>query len=79
MASKFAYRYRKPVASVGVGVRTSATEADADVPTITAGTGVPATTEANGSLFMRTDATNGDDAVYARIGGAWVAILGHTA
>ena len=41
MASKFAYRYRKPVASVGVGVRTSATEDDASSPTITAGAGAP--------------------------------------
>jgi hypothetical protein len=79
MASIFAYRYRKMIAAVGLGVRTSATEADADVPTITAGTGVPATTEANGSLFMRTDATDGDDAVYARVAGAWVPILGETA
>ena len=79
MASKFAYRYRKPVASVGVGVRTSATEADSSTPTITAGSGAPSATEANGSIYLRTNATNGDDAIYARIGGAWVVIKGHTA
>ena len=79
MASKFAYRYRKPVASVGVGVRTSATEDDASSPTITAGAGAPSAAEPNGSLYMRTNASNGDDALYARIGGSWVALLGHTA
>ncbi|HIA01388.1 MAG TPA: hypothetical protein EYN66_05685 [Myxococcales bacterium] len=79
MASKFAYRYRKPVASVGVGVRTSATEDDSTVAVITAGAGVPAATEPNGSLYLRTDATDGDDAVYARVAGAWVAIKGQTA
>tara|TARA_R110002110_G_scaffold31228_1_gene110101 strand:- start:70 stop:297 length:228 start_codon:yes stop_codon:yes gene_type:complete len=48
-------------------------------PTVTSGTGVPATTEPNGSMFLRVDATNGDDAIYMRVAGAWVAILGQTA
>jgi hypothetical protein len=79
MASKFAYRYRKPVAALGLGVRTSATEDDSTVATITSGAGVPAATEPNGSIYLRNNATNGDDALYARVAGAWVAILGHTA
>lgn len=75
--SKFAYRYRKGIAATSVGVRTSATEADADTPTVTSGTGVPAaTTEPNGSIFLRTDASGAAAALYMRIGGSWVAIDG---
>ena len=76
MASKFAYRYRKPVASVGVGVRTSATEDDARSPTITAGAGAPSAAEPNGSVYLRTDASTAAESVYSRIGGSWVAIDG---
>ena len=79
MASKFAYRYRKPVAALGLGVRTSATEDDSTVATITAGTGAPSAAEPNGSIYLRADATNADDSMYSRIGGAWVVIKGHTA
>ena len=76
MASKFAYRYRKPVASVGVGVRTSATEDDASSPPITAGSGAPSAAEPNGSVYLRTDASTAAESVYSRIGGSWVAIDG---
>ena len=76
MASNFAYRYRKPVASVGVGVRTSATEDDASSPTITAGAGAPSAAEPNGSVYLRTDASTAAESVYCRIGGSWVAIDG---
>ena len=76
MASKFAYRYRKPVASVGVGVRTSATEDDASSPTLTAGAGAPSAAEPNGSVYLRTDASTAAESVYSRIGGSWVAIDG---
>lgn len=48
-------------------------------PTWTVGTGVPTSTEPNGSMFTRTDATDGDDFLYGRVAGAWVAILGQTA
>jgi ribosomal protein L2 len=64
-----------PVGCNKVIVRASATSK----PTVSSGTGVPATTEPNGSMFLRTDATNGDDAIYMRVAGAWVAILGQTA
>ncbi len=47
-------------------------------PTITRGTGVPATTQTNGSLFLRTDGTSGSNALYAREGGVWYAIGGTT-
>ena len=78
MAS-FAYRYRKPIAAVGLGVRPAATTADASVPTLTSGSGAPSATETNGSVYMRTDGSNGDDSLYMRIGGAWVAMKCQTA
>lgn len=79
MASIFAYRYRKALAAVGLGVRPAATTADADVPTVTSGTGAPSAAEPNGSLYMRTNGSNGDDSLYMRIGGSWVAMKCQTA
>ena len=76
MASIFAYRYRKMLGAVGLGVRTSATEADASTPTITAGSGAPSASEPNGSIYMRTNASNAAESIYSRIGGSWVAIDG---
>lgn len=64
--SKFAQRLRKATAAVGFGVRSSATQEDADVPTITSGSGVPSAAEPNGSMYLRT---NG--AVYYRSDDAW--------
>ena len=52
MASNLAYRYKKMIAAVGFGVRTSATEVDSTVPTITAGAGAPSATEPNGSVYL---------------------------
>jgi len=46
------------------------------LPTITSGTGVPATTPANGSLYLRTDGSDGSTGAYTRQGGAWFAIGG---
>jgi hypothetical protein len=69
MSSKFAHRYRKPSAAVGFGVRSSATQADASVPTITSGSGVPTATEVAGSLYL--DTATGE--LSARVGAAWVA------
>jgi hypothetical protein len=66
MSSKFAARHRKPIAAVGLGIRSTATQADASVPTITSGSGAPSASEVDGSLYLRT---NG--AVYNRIGSAW--------
>ncbi len=79
MAS-FAYRYRKAIAAVGLGVRPAVDTIDASVPTITSGSGAPtATTEPNGSLYMRTGGANGDDSLYMRIGGSWFAMKCQTA
>jgi hypothetical protein len=76
MASIFAVRYRKAIASTKIGVRATATEADSVTATITAGDGAPTATEPNGSMYLRRNATNRDDAIYMRIGGSWVAIDG---
>ncbi|MAH44636.1 hypothetical protein CMI37_02355 [Candidatus Pacearchaeota archaeon] len=76
MASKFAFRYRKPVAAVGVGVRSTATQYDDAVPTITSAAGVPTAAEPNGSIFLRTNATGADAALYMRIAGSWEPIDG---
>lgn len=40
-------------------------------PTISRGTGNPAASEANGSVYFRTDGTDGSDGVWTRQGGAW--------
>ena len=47
-------------------------------PTITAGTGAPAEAAPDGSLYLRTDGTTGDNSLYMRIGGAWQAMAGQT-
>lgn len=78
MAS-FAYRYRKAIAAVGLGVRPAATTADASVPLVTSGAGAPTATDPNGSIYLRTDGSNGDDSLYMRIGAAWVAMKCQTA
>ena len=49
------------------------------VVTLTSGAGAPTHAAADGSKYTRTDATNGDDFEYGRIGGAWVALFGQTA
>jgi hypothetical protein len=76
MANKFLLNYRGPMRMVGVGVATSIAEAESAVPTISSGSGAPSAAEPNGSLYMRTDASNADDALYSRIAGAWVALDG---
>jgi hypothetical protein len=48
-------------------------------PTITRGTGVPATTQPNGSLFLRTDGSGGSDALYARESSTWYSVGGTSA
>ena len=72
-------RLRKPLAAVGFGVRSSATQADSVVPTVTSGSGAPSSTEPDGSVYMRTDASDGDDALYSMISSSWVALKGQTA
>ena len=48
-------------------------------PFLSAGSGAPTKAAPNGSLYLRTDASDADDALYMRIGGAWAPILGETA
>jgi len=43
-------------------------------PTVSSGTGVPATSENNGSVFMRTDGSGASNGLYTRQGGAWYAL-----
>jgi hypothetical protein len=78
MAAKFAIKYRKPIASTSLGVKDSSTTlaTDAEYATISCGQGVPTSSEPNGSLFLRRDASDADTVLYARIGGAWVALVG---
>ena len=74
--SEFASRYNKGIAAPKMGVRSSATQADASVPTITSGEGAPTSTEPNGSQYMRTIAATAADVIYMRVGGAWLALDG---
>lgn len=76
MASNLAYRYKKMIAAVGFGVRTTATEVDSTVPTITSGDGAPTATAPNGSMYLRKNAATAADVVYMRVGGAWLALDG---
>ena len=78
MASVFASRLRKGFAATAFGVRSSSVQVDAMVPTITSGTGVPATTAPPGSVFLRTDSSTADTALYVMISTTWTAILGAT-
>ncbi len=57
---------------VGLEIRPSA---DIAGPTITSGTGAPASAEPNGSVYLRTDGAGGST-VYERVAGAWVALEG---
>ena len=74
--SRFASRFRKPIAAVGIGIRTTKLDLDALTPTNTSGDGAPSAAEANGSIYLRKNAANADEAVYSRIGGSWVALDG---
>ena len=76
MASIFAIRYRKAIASTKIGVRASTAEADSNTSTITSGEGAPTTIEPNGSLYLRKDASTAADVAYLRVGGAWLALDG---
>lgn len=58
---------------------TFATSQTSSMPTITMGAGAPSASEANGSIYLRADGSNGDDSLYMRIGGSWVAMQCQTA
>ena len=57
------------ITSPSVGIGTSSP------PTITSGTGVPATTPSQGSLFLRTDGTS-TTGIYTYQGGSWSTLAG---
>ena len=78
MAVKTSQNMRSGVAAVGYIVKSTPSQDPTAAPTVTSGTGVPATTEPNGSIFLRTDGTTADTAIYARISGSWVAMKGAT-
>ena len=74
--SIFADRYRKAIAAVGIGVRSSATQADSAVPQITSGSGVPTVSTAKGSLYLRTAGSNAATVAYVATdtSGTWTAL-----
>lgn len=72
-------RFRKAIATVGLAILGASRDDATAAPTITTGAGVPSSTEANGSLYLRTDGTDGDDSLYMRIAGSWVAMQCETA
>lgn len=70
--TRFSSFLKGSIAAVGVGVRSTATQAASSVPTITSGTGAPSASEPDGSLYLRTDGADGTTE-YRRISSAWVA------
>lgn len=74
------YALTAGVAFRKVVVWLSADESDLSTsPTITSGSGAPSASEANGSIYLRTDGTDADDTLYVRAGGSWIAHKGQTA
>jgi len=78
MAVKTSQNMRSGVAAVGYIVKALPADLPSAAPTVTSGAGVPSATEPNGSIYLRTDGANADQAIYARISGAWVAMKGAT-
>lgn len=65
----------------GLGIEPNGTvrTAPAALIVVSAGTGAPTETVPDGSLYLRTDGSDGDDSLYMRIGSAWVALKCETA
>ena len=74
----YAQRLRKAIRVPSLGLAASGA-LDSAAVTVTFGTGAPSSTPPNGSLYFRTDGTDGDDSLYMRIAGAWKAMLCETA
>jgi len=70
---------RKVFAATGYVVKVAAGDLVTASPIITSGSGAPSAAQPNGSLYLRTGGSNGDDSLYMRIGGAWKALQGETA
>jgi len=78
MAIKVTENRQGGMAMVGVAVKPASSTLPLDAPTITSGSGAPTATEPNGSIYLRTNGTTADQAIYARISGSWVALKGAT-
>lgn len=78
MAVKTSQNMRSGVAALGYIVKSTPGQDPAVAPTVTSGAGAPTITEPNGSIYLRTNGANADEAIYARIGGSWVAMKGAT-
>ncbi len=76
-----AARFRKPIATTALVLFSNGDPRGDQTasPTISSGTGAPTEAAPNGSFYTRTDATDGDDAIYARVAGSWIPIFGQTA
>ncbi len=78
-ASALAYNLKSKAIGAAALVLTpdGSKRADATTsPTVSAGSGAPTEASPDGSLYLRTDGTDGTDSVYMRIAGAWVALAG---
>ena len=67
MASIFSIRGRKALAAVGIGIRPSASTADADVPLIISGAGVPSGDygySVTSMLYIRTNPADASTVLY---------------
>ena len=78
MAVKTSQNMRSGVAAVGYIVKALPADLPSVAPTVTSGSGAPSATEPNGSIYLRTNGASADEAIYARIGGSWVAMKGAT-
>lgn len=74
LASKFL----KPIAATALGLSPDGSSRFTGLTAIvvSAGAGAPTEAATDGSLYLRTDGTNGTDSIYMRISGAWVALAG---
>jgi hypothetical protein len=78
MAVKTSQNMRSGVAAVGYIVKALPADLPSVAPTVTSGSGAPTAVEPNGSIYLRTNGASADEAIYARIGGSWVAMKGAT-
>ena len=76
----FAAKFRKPAGTTALGLSPdgAARYTALTAIVVSAGAGVPTEAATNGSLYLRTNGTDGDDSLYMRIAGAWVALQGET-
>lgn len=78
-AGGVAAKFRKAISAVGIAIAATARDDITGVAFISSGSGAPSAADPNGSLYLRTDGTDGDDSLYMRIAGSWKALQGETA